>query len=135
MSVSGLAVALVVPPANLVPLSLLGLALAARRPRLGLTLAAVGLGGLLLLSMPFFSDWLLVLVERGLPLEVASADPPQAIVILTADMAHTTNTPLLEPGPLGLERAWAGAELYHRVPLPILVTGGVSAQGGRRLPP
>ncbi len=130
MSLSSIAVFCVVPPVNLVPLSLLGLVVSFRHRRAGLALAAAGLAGLLLLATPYVADSLLSSLEQGLPLAPRLSDPPQAIVILTADTAHAASTPQVNLGPLGLERARAGAELYRRVGLPILVTGGSIDEGG-----
>lgn len=124
MSLSSLAMFCVVPPVNLVPLSLLGLVASLRYRRIGLATATIGVIGLLVFAMPYVGDSLLVALERGLPLTPPAADPPQAIVILTADIAHSASAPAIDLGPLGLERARAGAELYRRVGLPILITGG-----------
>ncbi len=55
MSLGPFAVALIVPPLNLVPLGLAGVALAAltRWRRMGLAIAGVALAGLLGLALPF----------------------------------------------------------------------------------
>ena len=129
MSLSNLATALIVPPVNLVPLSLAGLALTWRYPRVGRILVAVGLAGLLLLAMPIVADSMVDALETGLPLTPPDGDPPQAIVILTAEAVRSTTPPFLQVGPLGLERARAGAALERQTGLPILVTGGMIDTG------
>jgi uncharacterized SAM-binding protein YcdF (DUF218 family) len=57
--------------------------------------------------------------------------PPGAIVILSADVARMAGeTPETEVGYLTLERLRAGAALYRRIGLPVLVTGGAPRDGG-----
>lgn len=96
-----------------------------RRRRAGTIIVAASLGLLLILSLPIVSQTLIVSLEQGLPLEPPRNDPPQAIVILSAEMAHTLGTePDVEVGPLTLQRLRAGAALQRRTHLPILVSGG-----------
>lgn len=126
MSLNVFAVALVVPPLNLLPLTLGGLALARGHRRLGLALAWAGALLLLLLSLPIVGGTLLAALEIGLPLRPPPGDPPRAIVILSAELDRTGGAhPGWDVGPLTLERLRAGAALYRRVHLPILLTGGV----------
>ena len=120
MSLSALPVALVVPPVNLLLPCLAGLLLPARRGRL---LLAIGLGALLVLSLPFVSRSLLVSLEQGLVLQPAAGDPPGAIVILSGDTIGADDS--LEVGALTLERERAGAALARATMLPVLVTGGI----------
>jgi uncharacterized SAM-binding protein YcdF (DUF218 family) len=134
MSVSPFATALVVPPLALLPISLAGAVLAWRYRRIGLVLAGIGTALLLLLSLPAIGGSLLVPLERGLPLTPPPDDPPQAIVILAGDGIHAARPHEYGVGPLTLERLDAGAELYRRVYLPILVSGGrPDVQGGPSL--
>lgn len=124
MSLNQFAVALVVPPLILVPIALGGAIVGWRFRRTGLTIATIATFFLLLLAMPAVGGSLLSSLERGLPLTPPAGDPPQAIVILAGDAGHRAG-PLIEAiGPLTLERLVAGARLYRRVHLPILVTGG-----------
>jgi uncharacterized SAM-binding protein YcdF (DUF218 family) len=129
MSLSPFATAMVVPPLALLPISLGGALLAWRHRRTGLTLAGIGTALLLLLSLPAVGGDLLVSLEQRLPLAPPADDPPQAIVILAADAVHTVGADGFDVGPLTLERLDAGAELYRRVHVPILVTGGRPYRG------
>lgn len=124
MSLNQFAVALVVPPLVLVPIALGGALVGWRFRRTGLAIATIATFFLLLLAMPAVGGSLLSSLERGLPLVPPAGDPPQAIVILAGDAGHTAGPPIEAIGPLTLERLAAGARLYRRVHLPILVTGG-----------
>jgi len=55
-------------------------------------------------------------------LEPPRNDPPQAIVILSAEVEHTLDG--VQVGPLTLQRLRAGAALERRTHLPVLVSGG-----------
>ena len=123
MSLSALPTALLLPPVNLLVPCAAGLLLWRRRPRTSRLLLAAGLGGLLVLSLPVVSRALIASLEANLPLAPSTADPPGAIVILSAEAIR--NGGVLEPGPLTLERLRAGAALHRRTGLPILVTGGI----------
>jgi len=115
----------VVPPPNLVLVAIAGLVLMWRRRRAGTIVVAASLGLLLILSLPIVSQALIVSLEQGLPLEPPRNDPPQAIVILSAEMQHTLGPgPDVRVGPLTLQRLSAGAALERRTHLPILVSGG-----------
>ena len=114
-----------VPPPNLVLVAIAGLVLMWRRRRAGTIVVAASLGLLLILSLPIVSQALIVSLEQGLPLEPPRNDPPQAIVILSAEMQHTLGPgPDVRVGPLTLQRLSAGAALERRTHLPILVSGG-----------
>ena len=65
MSLGALATAVIVPPLNLLPLGLAGLALAWRWPRLGRVLVAVSLIGLTVFSLPVTSRSLIASLEWG----------------------------------------------------------------------
>ena len=134
MNLRGFLTFLVVPPPNLILVALAGLALRKRFRRAGPMLTGGALVAMLLLSLPAVSQALLISLELGLPLAPPPADPPQAIVILSAEVTHLRGPgPDEEPGPITLQRMWAGARLYRRTHLPILVTGGVL--GGRHKEP
>ena len=125
LSLAAIPTALVVPPLNLLPLAAVGVGLACteRARRLGLALAAIGVGGLALLATPFVGGELIASLERHLPLQPGPATPPRAIVILGADVERRLGGPP-ELGALSLERVAAGAALARRTGLPILVSGG-----------
>jgi uncharacterized SAM-binding protein YcdF (DUF218 family) len=98
--------------------------------RLGELLTAVSCVLLLVLSMPFFGGTLLVALERHLPSDATAGDKPSAIVILSGDITrYGGDDPGYGPGRLTLERERAGATLFRRVQLPILITGGVLQTG------
>jgi len=131
MSLGALATAVVVPPLNLLPLGLAGLALSWRWPRLGRFLIAVSLIGLLAFSLPVTSRSLIASLEWSLP-RAPPDQPPAAIVILGGDAGYGTNAGLelgTGIGPLTLERMRAGALLQRRTGLPVLVTGGALEPG------
>jgi uncharacterized SAM-binding protein YcdF (DUF218 family) len=133
VSLSALSMALVVPPLNLLPLCFAGLLIARRHRRTGLAIVTLGLGGLLLFATPFVSEGLIASLEPNLPLAPSRDDPPQAIVILSAEIRRDAGTSDVTPGPLTLERERAGAALFRRTGLPILVTGGATAKGTQTL--
>lgn len=131
-----LAVALLVPPANLLPIALLGLALAARGPqrrrRLGHWATGLALAAMWLLSLPAVAALLTVALETGLDQSPPGSPPAGAIVILSAESREFGPGGILvgdDVGPLTLERMRAGAALHRRTGLPMLVTGGTLSPG------
>jgi uncharacterized SAM-binding protein YcdF (DUF218 family) len=131
MSLGALATAVVVPPLNLLPLGLAGLALSWRRPRFGRLLMAVSLIGLFVFSLPVTSRTLITSLEWSLP-RAPPDQPPGAIVILGGDAGYGTGAGLETGtgiGPLTFERLRAGALMQRRTGLPVLVTGGVLEPG------
>ena len=134
MILHALITVLIVPPPNLPLVALAGLGLRRRYPRTGRWLLGGALAGLVLLSLPAVAQALLVSLETGLPLTPPAADPPRAIVILSAEIVHLRGPgPSEQVGPLTLERLRAGVALARRTHLPILVTGG--RLGGRHKTP
>jgi uncharacterized SAM-binding protein YcdF (DUF218 family) len=133
VSLSDTLTAVLVPPFNLLPLSCAGLLITRRHPRVGFAVTTLGLGGLLLLATPLVSNTLLALLERNLPLVPSTADPPQAIVVLSAEIRRDGSTDDFQPGPLSLERERAAAALSRQTGLPVLVTGGATAAGTQTL--
>jgi uncharacterized SAM-binding protein YcdF (DUF218 family) len=130
VSLGSFPIALIVPPINLLSLSIAGLALSQRWRRAGRMLMTVGLGGLFVLALPLTGESLIASLERNLPLRTPTVDPPGAIVILSAEVRRSAGrNPDIGPGPLTLERERAGAALYRRIDLPILVTGGSLRRG------
>jgi uncharacterized SAM-binding protein YcdF (DUF218 family) len=65
-----------------------------------------------------------VALEQDLPLDPPREAPPQAIVILSAEADPVRDPPGIEVGALTLQRLRAGALLWRRVHLPVLVSGG-----------
>jgi len=116
---------LVLPPANLFILILVGLLLRRWKRRLGTSLAVLGFVSMYLLSTGFVATRLLALVERGIEAPPAGAPPPQAIAILSAgylDLSRDSDAVTIDS--MTLDRLRFGVELYRRTGLPILVTGG-----------
>lgn len=121
-------VEVLIPPASLPFLAIVGGLCMRRRRRLGRVLAGAAVAGLVILSLPDTARLLVWPLEQGLPLVPASGDPPGAIVILSGDVAHEAGG-TVTVGALTLERLRAGAQLAHRVRLPILVSGGALHPG------
>ncbi|HSU04384.1 MAG TPA: YdcF family protein [Acetobacteraceae bacterium] len=117
---------LLVPPFNLVLVAIGGLLLMCWRwyRRAGIAIVAISLALLLVLAVPITGQALLVSLEQGLPLEPPKDAPPQAIIVLGAEVEHTLGQPDVTVGPLTLQRLRAAASLYRRTHLPILVSGG-----------
>lgn len=130
MSLNPVGTMLVVPPMNFLLLGVVGTLLVRRWPRAGLAMIGAGLFVLLVLAMPVTAGTLIGSLEAGLPLS-PNKDPPGAIVILAGDVVSVAGPPgTTDVGQLTLERLRAGAALYRRTRLPILVSGGVPPQGG-----
>jgi uncharacterized SAM-binding protein YcdF (DUF218 family) len=94
--------------------------------RFGRALRIVGLGGLVVFSLPVVAGSLTALLELGLNPPPPPVTPPQAIVILSGDETAIRVGPDIKyrPGPLTLEREQAGAALSRATHLPVLVSGG-----------
>ncbi len=121
---------LILPPLGPLLLAAFGLLLLRRRPRIGKTLAWTGLLAALALSQPLVVGALVSPLEDSPPLDLPAARGADAIVILGAGKRR--NAP--EYGGqtvnrLNLERLRYGARIARQTGLPILVTGGVLADG------
>jgi len=129
MSLAALPSVVLIPPLNLLAAACAGAILC--RHRAGRILLAIGLSGLVLLALPLVAGSLLCGLETGLPLTPDHADPPQAIVILSADETDMLRDGHIAEriGHLTLEREAAGAALARRTSLPVLVTGGRDEPG------
>lgn len=118
---------LALPPTGLVVLILIGLLVGGTWSRFGRRLTWVALIGLILFGMPVVSSSLLLALELGLPLTPPADHPPQAIVVLGAEVIRTHQEKLgVRPGLLTLDRLRTAAALHRRTGLPILVTGGTT---------
>ena len=120
---------LVVPPLCL-PFACLAGAVAGLYWRSGLWVSAAMAVLLIVLGMPAIGQSLIASLERNLPLTPSAADPPGAIVILSADATDGAGPHPYHVGPLTLLRLLTGVQLWHTVKLPILVTGGPTAPRG-----
>ncbi len=116
--------AVALPPICFLYMVIVGLLIVRRHRRGGRALVCIGLVGLAVLSIPLVPNLLLVGLERNLPTTPPADAMPQAIVILGGDLMRTKGPPHSLPGLLTLDRLRAGAALYRRTGLPILVTGG-----------
>ncbi len=117
--------ALVLPPAGPLLVALIGLALWRARPRLARALAAVGIGALLLLSLPVVSSALLLAASDSRVFDPAAARDAQAIVILSGGLRRDAPEYGGDTlGRLSLERTRYGAKVARETGLPVLVTGG-----------
>ncbi len=123
----GIIEGLALPPTGFVMLILLGLLLRLYWRRLGLGLAWVGLIALMLLGTPIVSYNLLLALETDLPTTPPADHPPQAIVVLGAEIIRAKSEPLgVRPGLLTLDRLRTAAALARRTGLPILASGGLT---------
>lgn len=117
--------ALVLPPGGPLLLSLAGLLIVRRSPRLGRTLVGVGTLAMLLLCLPIVADGLMRPFDRS-AFDAAQARHAQAIVILGGgsrrDAAEYGNDTLSRRT---LERVRYGARIAKQTGLPVLVTGSV----------
>lgn len=118
---------LILPPANLFLLILIGLALWRRWPRIGRSLAGTGLALLALLSMPKVAELFVRPLERmTAPLHAPERAGAQAIVVLGA--GRLRNAPEYGsrdiPDVTALARLRYAAHLQRRTKLPVLVSGG-----------
>lgn len=120
-------VTLALPPTGCVTLIIVGLLLRKRWRPFGRRLAWLGVIGLILLAMPIVSHNLLVALETSLPTTPPRDDPPQAIVVLGAEIIRAQSETLgARPGLLTLDRLRTAATLARRTGLPILATGGLT---------
>lgn len=118
---------LILPPASLFLLILIGLALWRRCPRTGRSLAATGLAALALLSMTAVADLFVSPLERMTrPLHAPERAGAQAIVVLAA--GRLRGAPEYGgrdiPDYTALARLRYAAHLQRRTDLPLLVSGG-----------
>jgi uncharacterized SAM-binding protein YcdF (DUF218 family) len=122
--------ALVLPPTGPLLLAALGLGLMRRTPRFGRALAAAGIAGLLVLSMPAVADFLVGFVDTSTPFDPQAAKSAKAVVILGGGVRF--NAPEYGGDTLAtltLERVRYGARVARITGLPVLVSGGVVLAG------
>lgn len=122
--------ALVLPPAGPILVSLFGLMLAQRFPRLGRKIFWLGIFSTLILATPFMGSVLLRHLEDLRPPDPAAIARAQAIVILGGSTYH--GAPEYGGDTVGagtLQRLRYGARLARKTGLPVLVTGGAPSGG------
>jgi uncharacterized SAM-binding protein YcdF (DUF218 family) len=123
--------AVILPPTGPLLLSVAGLCIIVRNPRLGRFAAWTGVLLLLALSTPMVAYLLLTFVDASPPLDLERARSAQAVVILGGGIrrhaAEYDGGDTL--GRLTLERTRYGARVARLTGLPVLVSGG-SVLGG-----
>jgi uncharacterized SAM-binding protein YcdF (DUF218 family) len=125
--VKNLLVTLALPPTGFVVLIVIGLLMGGTWRRTGRRLTWASLILLILFGMPVLPQSLLVALESGLPTTPPADHPPQAIVVLGAEVMRAKSEKLgIRVGLLTLDRLRTAAALHRRSGLPILVTGGTS---------
>jgi uncharacterized SAM-binding protein YcdF (DUF218 family) len=123
----GLILTLAMPPTGFVLLVAVGLLMRGTWHRTGRRLAWASLIALLLLGMPIVSYSMMLALETSLPTTPPLDHPPQAIIVLGAEVIRTHDEKLgIRPGLLTLDRLRTAAELHRRTGLPILATGGTT---------
>lgn len=125
IAVKALLKAVVLPPGGPLLLAIAGLLLARRHPRVGRSIAAVGVATLFVLSMPIVAALLVRSLDASPPLDLEVAKGAQAVVILgggTRRGAPEYGGDTL--GRLTLERVRYGARVARQTGLPVLVSGG-----------
>jgi uncharacterized SAM-binding protein YcdF (DUF218 family) len=116
-----------IPPNLFIALAMIGVVLAWRWRRAGLTLATAAMACLYLASLPLVGSVLMRSADRLADLmpTVSLPGPPGAIVVLSAEYQHSGRPGGRDRvGPLTLERLAEAARLARRTGLPILVSGG-----------
>jgi uncharacterized SAM-binding protein YcdF (DUF218 family) len=123
----GMLLSLAMPPTGFVTLAILGLLLRGRWHRLGRRLTWVSVFCLLLFSLPIVSYSALVALETDLPMTPPANQPPQAIIVLGAEIVRSQRDPaIFRPSLLTLDRLRSAAASHRRTGLPILATGGIT---------
>ena len=87
-----LAVSILIPPFGFATLAALSILLPVGN-RLRAFLSGTAIVGLIALGMPVVADTLLQRLEVHLPSPTTDSPPPRAIVVLGAEVRHTTETP------------------------------------------
>ena len=118
---------LVLPPASILLLLLLGTALRWRWPRFGRAVQGLGVLLLLVLSLPFTGGALLGSLQTSPALPAEGPLPPaDAIVVLSAEGdRYGSEYGHAVAGSMTMQRLRYGAFLQRRTGLPLLVSGGV----------
>jgi uncharacterized SAM-binding protein YcdF (DUF218 family) len=117
---------ILMPPAGLLWVVLLGLIVLKPWRRVGIGLIVFAFAGLYLLSLPAVCGALIAGLEATAPSAPGSvAGAPGAIVVLGGDGERTPD-PLVaaEPGPLSMQRLAGAAQKARATGLPVLITGG-----------
>lgn len=111
------------PPNVLIVLCLVGALSSLVWRRIGMILVLVSSFSLYVAATPAFSSYLLRCIELKTP-ESKNLNIAQAIAVLGVDVRRGHNIISERLGPQSLERLVMAAEAYHRLHLPIAVSGG-----------
>lgn len=126
---------LILPPASVLVVFLIGTAIVRWRRKLGRTLQILAVLWLIVASMPCVGGMLLHSLQTHPPLDQAKGHQnAQAIVVLSAGadvVAKEYGMPVI--GPMTMQRLRYGALLQRRFDLPMLVSGGVPRSGAPTL--
>ena len=112
------------PPNVLIVLCITGALLSLVCRRVGIIVVLVSSFSLYVSATPAFSSYLLWYIESKIP-ESNNMNIAQAIVVLGVDVHGGCNITPERLGPQSLERLVMAAEAYHRLHLPIAVSGGL----------
>ena len=112
------------PPNILIVLCIAGALLSLVWRRVGTIVVLVSSFSLYVLATPAFSSYLLWYIESKIP-ESDNLNIAQAIVVLGVDVHCGRSITPEWLGPQSLERLVMAAEAYHRLHLPIAVSGGL----------
>jgi uncharacterized SAM-binding protein YcdF (DUF218 family) len=111
-------------PTVFIVLSLAGAVIALVWRRIGILLTLASSLCLYAAATPALSSYLLRRVEAALP-QTGDLGTAQAIVILGGDVRRGDGADISDTlGPISLERVMWGAEVYRRLKLPVVVSGG-----------
>lgn len=118
------------PPEVFILLALFGALLTLVWRRLGVAVVLVAIFFLYLLAVPVISSWLMRQAEAGW-LDNPDFSGAQAIVVLGADVRSGADGQPDTLGPYTIERVVYAAEAYHRLHLPIAVSGGPTEESSK----
>lgn len=116
---------LLMPPASLIILMLLGMIISVWRRKLGFTLVFTGIVFLYLLSLPAAADFLLKPLESAAQPMPKVAGVPDAVVVPgggSVDLSWATAPPV--PNSETYTRLVKGVELAKKLNIPLVLTGG-----------
>jgi uncharacterized SAM-binding protein YcdF (DUF218 family) len=121
--------AVVLSPSVLLFAAVLGLLCLRRWPRVGRTLAWLGIGSLLVCSLPITAQLVAYSVMLDPALAARDRSQAQAVVILGGGSRRAPEYGGWTLSHAALERVRYGAKVAREQQLPILVTGGVVSEG------
>src|SRR5450631_3695520 len=97
-TLKAVAEALLLPPMCFLLVAVLGLLFARHYHRFAVTVARIGVAGLVAFAIPAVPWTLIFGLEYNMPLTPAPGAPPTAIVVLGGDVNRIANAPFAQPG-------------------------------------